>query len=308
MGDVCARYLGGSPLNAAQLWRLSRPPTLAATVVPVAVGVAAGALVGSVSWTMAVLMLLVGMLIQAATNVANEYYDFARGIDHSGSKGIAGFLVSGAMKPADVKRLAFMMYGLALVLGLVLVAVRGPVMLLLGLLSIVVSYLYSAGPHPISGTPFGEIVVLVFMGPLEVAVSEYAAVAQVSRMALLASVTVGLMVAAILFANNLRDLDSDQQRGRLTLAIVLGDARARWVLSAILAAAVLWPLLAVAYGLFPRTVVVVLVAAPLVLGAARALLRGRMQMAKLVPEAAKLHLAVGLLLSIGLGLSRLTVR
>lgn len=294
-------------MTLGTLWRISRPPTLLATVVPVLVGTVAAAGSGPISLPLAALMAVVGLLIQAATNMINEYADWARGVDTPESIGIAGVLVSGELGPGSVRRAAWGTYALALVLGLVLVAFRGPVLLLLGLASIGVSVVYSWGPNPISATPFGEAVVLLFMGPLEVLVSEYAAAARLTTEALAASLPVGCMVALILLANNVRDRDGDARRGRRTLPIVLGPGRLPWAVDGLIAAAFSGTALLVALGLLPVEALVILLAAPRAWVLAREIL-GPSPGVRIVPEAARLHLLVGALLGAGLFTGALTGR
>ncbi|MGC8489253.1 MAG: 1,4-dihydroxy-2-naphthoate octaprenyltransferase, partial [Clostridia bacterium] len=127
-------------MTLRELWTLSRPPTLPASVVPVAVGVAAALLRGPVQVGAVVLMAAVALLLQIATNMANEYADFRRGVDAADSVGIAGSLVHGRLTPAAVRRLALATYGAAFLLGLVLVFWRGPVMLALGVAGILAGY------------------------------------------------------------------------------------------------------------------------------------------------------------------------
>ncbi|EQD37250.1 1,4-dihydroxy-2-naphthoate octaprenyltransferase, partial [mine drainage metagenome] len=130
------------------LWRLSRPHTLSAAIVPVLVGTAAGALSRNVGFPLALDMLAISLLLQIATNMANEYFDFRRGIDHEGLTGIAGVIVKGELKPKAVLYAALATFALAFLLGCVLGYFRGVVLVGLGLLSILLALLYSAGPRP----------------------------------------------------------------------------------------------------------------------------------------------------------------
>ena len=292
-------------MTIAQLWRLSRPPTLAASIVPVAVGTAAGALTARVSWLLALDMVAVALLLQAATNMTNEYHDFARGLDRAESVGIAGVLVQGETTGEAVRAAFLTTFLVALVLGLILAFVRGPVLLLLGLLSIAVAYLYNAGPRPISATPFGEATVFVVMGPLEVLVSEVAAVGRVTAVAAAASVPVAALVAAILLANNLRDHDADRLHGRRTLPIVLGVGAGQRLFAALVALAIAAPVAALLAGLLPWPVVAVVAAAPAALALVRALGAEGADLRRAVASTARLELLVGGLLTLGLAVSPL---
>lgn len=289
-------------MTVRELWTLSRPPTLPASVVPVAVGVAAALLLGPVQVGAVVLMAAVALLLQIATNMANEYADFRRGVDAADSVGIAGSLVHGRLTPAAVRRLALGTYGAAFLLGLVLVFWRGPVMLALGVAGILAGYFYNAGPYPLSATALGEATVFFMMGPIEVAASELAAGGRLTASGIAASVTVGFTVAAILLANNLRDRVKDQSRGRRTLAIRLGQPRGEAALEVLLAAGTAWPLLAIAAGWLPGWAGLTVLALPWGLWQIRRLRTGGLGRGVLVMG--RIHLVAGLLLAFGLALGR----
>lgn len=287
-------------MTLGQLWRLSRPATLPASVVPVAVGTAAGALTGTIAWPLALDMAVVAILLQAATNMTNEYHDYARGLDRAGAVGIAGVLVDGEMA-ADAVRAAFLTtFLVATVLGLGLAFARGPILLALGLASIAVAYLYNAGPWPISATPLGEATVFVVMGPLEVLVSEVAAVGRTSAAGLAASVPVAALVAAILLANNLRDHDTDRAHGRRTLPIVLGPALGSRLFAALVGLALAAPVALWRLGLLPPEALVVLAALPAAAGLVRRVAVAGADLRRAVPQTARLELLVGALLTLGL--------
>jgi 1,4-dihydroxy-2-naphthoate octaprenyltransferase len=287
-------------MTVADWWRLARPPTLAATFAPVVVGTAAAALAGPVNPTWTLVMLVVGLLLQIATNMTNEYTDYARGIDDPESVGIAGVIVSGRYSPATIRRWAYGTYVAAFGLGLVLVAVRGWVLLALGVAGILAGFLYNAGPRPLSATPWGEALVFVVMGPVEVLASELAAGGRATLAGAAASVAVGFLVAAILTANNLRDFEQDQARGRKTLVIRLGPRSGFRLLRLLVLAGILWAPLAAALGWLPPTAAVTLLAAPWAwrrlegLKAPGALRRG-------VLVVGRVHLVTAFLLGAGLG-------
>ncbi len=279
------------------LWRLSRPHTLSAAIVPVLVGAAAAGLSGTVSFPLSLDMLAISLLLQIATNMANEYFDFRRGVDHAGLTGIAGVIVSGELQEKTVLRYALSTFALAFILGCVLGYFRGLMLVSLGLLSIAIALLYSAGPKPIAATPYGELTVFLLMGVLETLVSEVAASGRLSVAGLAASFSVGLLVAAILTANNLRDRESDQERGRRTLAIVLGEARGLSLLRAEIFLALLWPAAAALLRLLPWTAALTLALLPLAAGVGRS---GPLR--RLLPQTSRLHLLNGAVLAGGIAL------
>ena len=203
-------------------FRLARPFSLTAAAVPVLFGTALAFKDGAFAWGPFLAMLFGSLLIQAATNMFNEFYDERRGLDVAESVGIAGSIVSGRVSARGVLAGALLCYTLALFLGIYLIIVGGLPILVLGCLSALGGYLYSAGPRPIAYTPASEAAVFIFMGVLIVMIA-YAV--QTDRFPLyvpLAALPIGGLVAAILLANNIRDLVSDRRGGRRTLPIVFG--------------------------------------------------------------------------------------
>ncbi len=291
-------------MTLAQMWRLSRPGTLLASISPVLVGTLAGWNRAAVCWPLALLMLLVALALQSATNMANEYCDFVRGIDDAGSLGIGGVLVSGELRPGAVHRLALLMYALAFVGGLGLAYARGWIVLALGLGGIAVSYLYSAGPLPIAATPWGEVAVGLLMGPLEVMAAEIAAIGSVSWLGLLVSIPVACSVSAILLGNNLRDRIRDAAGGRKTLAVLLGPGAARYFLAALVGAVFVWCSALALLGWLPPGVLLTALALPVgwsILKRAGSPKR----LERIVPALGRFHLLVGVLLGAGLVLARM---
>ena len=214
-----------SPLRSVSTeWlRLARPFSLTASAVPVLLGTALALGEGVFAWGPFLAMLLGSLLIQAATNMFNEYYDERRGLDVAGTVGIAGSIVHGRVHARAVVIGALFCYTVALLCGIYLVVVGGWPILALGCLCALGGYLYSAGPRPIAYTPFSEATVFVFMG-IVIVVIAYAVQDPGSfpPRVPLAALPIGGLVAAILLANNIRDMNSDRRGGRRTLPIVLG--------------------------------------------------------------------------------------
>src|SRR3712207_5512450 len=207
----------------AEWCRLARPFSLTASAVPVLLGTALALGDGAFAWGPFLAMLFGSILIQAATNMFNEFYDEQRGLDEAGTVGIAGTIVQGRMRARAVLLGALFCYTVALFLGIYRVAVGGWSILVLGCLSALGGYLYSAGPRPIAYTPASEVAVFLFMGVLIVVIA-YAVQNPGSFPARvpLAALPIGGPVAAILLANNIRDMGSDRRGGRRPLPIVLG--------------------------------------------------------------------------------------
>src|SRR5919205_2394119 len=206
----------------AEWFRLARPFSLTASAVPVLFGTALGLEDGAFALGPFFSMLFGSLLIQAATNMFNEFYDERRGLDVAGTVGIAGSIVSGRVRSRSVLAGALLCYTLALFLGIYLIAVGGLPILVLGCLSALGGYLYSAGPHPIAYTPASEAAVFLFMGVLIVVIAYAVQTHDFPAYVPLAALPIGGLVAAILLANNIRDLISDRRGGRRTLPVAFG--------------------------------------------------------------------------------------
>ncbi|MDQ4106081.1 MAG: 1,4-dihydroxy-2-naphthoate octaprenyltransferase [Actinomycetota bacterium] len=206
----------------AEWFWLARPFSLTAAAVPVLFGGALALNDGAFAFGPFLAMFLASLLIQAAPNMFNEFYDEQRGLDTAGSIGIAGSIVGGRIKARSVLVGALFCYTLALFFSIYLVYTGGWPVLMLGCLSALGGYAYSAGPRPIAYTPASEATVFVFMGLLIVVIT-YGVQANAYPLHVpLAAVPIGALVAAILLANNIRDLESDRRGGRNTLPIALG--------------------------------------------------------------------------------------
>lgn len=227
-------------MNVRQFARLARVPTLAATTVPLIVGGALGLSEGKFDLLLWLDIFVVAILLQVATNALNEYGDYRHGVDKVPSPGFAALIVSGEVSARAVLLVAVMCYATAFVLGMTLVLIRGVLMLLFGLVAILAGILYSEGPLPISSTPFGELLVAVIMGPLEVVSANLAASGEISNLALIFSIPVSLAIASILLTNNLRDLDRDRDHGRRTLAVLVGRKLGSAILFVIIMCIFLW--------------------------------------------------------------------
>lgn len=243
--------------------RLARPFTLTAAAVPVLFGTALALRDGGFRAGPFLAMLVASLLIQAATNMFNEYYDEKRGLDTAASVGIAGSIVGGKVAARTVLAVAIALYAVAFFLGLYLVAVGGLAILGLGLVSALAGYLYTGGPRPISSTPASEATVFVFMGVLIVVIAYAVQAGGFPLHVILAALPLGCPVAAILLANNIRDLEEDTRGGRRTLPIVLGRASGVAVYRGLLAATYVLLLLLVVSSVVPAISLVALLSLPL---------------------------------------------
>lgn len=169
-----------------------------------------------------ILFLLACLLIQAATNLFNEYYDYKHGLDKVDSEGISGSIVKGNLSPKEVMVGALVLYVLAFGLGLILTFMTSIYVLLVGLVCMLAGYFYTGGKYPIAYSPFGEVVSGFFMGTIIIALSFYFQTGYVNADIIIVSLPLFIMIGAILLANNIRDLDNDKESGRRTYAILVG--------------------------------------------------------------------------------------
>jgi 1,4-dihydroxy-2-naphthoate octaprenyltransferase len=205
----------------------ARPRTLPAALSPVAAGTGAAVALGGFSWWRALLALVVAVALQIAVNYANDYSDGIRGTDDDrvGPLRLTG---SGVASPSSVKRAAFTSFAVGAVAGLALViAVQAWWLLAVGALCIVAAWYYTGGSRPYGYRGLGEISVFVFFGLVAVLGTTYVQAGRVSWHAFAAAVGVGAYACAILVANNVRDIPTDVEAGKRTLAVVLGDPRSR---------------------------------------------------------------------------------
>lgn len=207
-------------------WQLMRPHTLTAAFVPVFLGTALALEHTKLHVFLFLAMLIASLLIQAATNMFNEYFDYKRGLDTEESIGIGGAIVRNGVKPKTVLNMAFLFFGLALLLGVYICSVTTWWIGLIGVICMIVGYLYTGGPLPIAYTPFGELASGFLMGGVIIYLSFYIQTGFVSIGAILFSIPVIILIGAIMLSNNIRDRVGDREAGRKTIAILIGHNRA----------------------------------------------------------------------------------
>ena len=205
----------------------ARPRTLPAAVAPVVLGTAAAHLIGAADLALAVLALLVALSLQVGVNYANDYSDGVRGTDEA-RVGPVRLVGQRLAAPTTVRLAAFLSFAVAGLVGLTLVAIsRAWVMLPLGALAVVAAWRYTGGENPYGYRGLGELYVFVFFGLLATLGTLYTQAGELTWFALLGAVGVGAVASAILVANNLRDIPTDAEHGKRTLAVRLGDRRTR---------------------------------------------------------------------------------
>lgn len=206
-----------------EFFMCTRPHSYPASIAPVLFG-ATYALGYEIRFSILkfILFLLACLLIQAATNLFNEYYDYKHGLDKIDSEGISGSIVKGNLSPREVMVGALVLYALAFILGLILTFMTSLYVLLVGLVCMLAGYFYTGGKYPIAYSPFGEVVSGFFMGTIIISLSFYFQTGYVNTDIIVVSLPLFIMIGAILLANNIRDLDNDKESGRRTYAILVG--------------------------------------------------------------------------------------
>ncbi|HLR58963.1 MAG TPA: 1,4-dihydroxy-2-naphthoate polyprenyltransferase [Pseudogracilibacillus sp.] len=233
-------------------WRLLRPHTLTASFIPVFVGtMAAYMMQKELHIFLFIAMLLATLLIQAATNMFNEYYDYVRGLDTEKSVGISGTIVRDGIEPKIVLKIALIFFGIAILLGLIIAIATSWTIALIGALSMLVGYLYTGGPYPIAYTPLGEITSGLLMGTVIIGISYYIQTGEVTSEIILISIPIAILIGTIMLANNIRDLDNDKANGRKTVAILLGHEGAVKLFASLFIITYLWTLVLIISGILP---------------------------------------------------------
>ena len=203
----------------------ARPRTLGAGLVPVVVGAAAAS---RIVWWRFGFALLVALGLQIGVNLVNDYFDGVRGVDTVARLGPPRLVASGIASPRPVLAGALACFGVAGACGLVLALVTSPFLILaIGALALLAAFGYSGGPKPYAALGLGELSVFLFFGLMATCGTAFVMSESVPASAWWAGSALGLLAVAILVANNLRDIPTDEAAGKRTLGVRLGDARTR---------------------------------------------------------------------------------
>jgi 1,4-dihydroxy-2-naphthoate polyprenyltransferase len=253
-----------APRGTLKLWLLaSRPRTLPAAIAPVLVGTALAATEDEFSVPPFLAALIGSVFIQVGTNLSNDYSDARRGADTEDRLGPVRVTAGGLMPPRRVLVGTYVAFGIAVAAGLYLAAAAGWQLLVVGAASILAGVLYTGGPRPYGYEGLGELFVFVFFGLVAVAGSYYVQVEELRWEAFALAVPVGLLAAAILVVNNVRDVDTDRRAGKRTLAVKLGRDRARVLFTAMVVVAFAAPAATWAFGGLTAWLLLTLAALPL---------------------------------------------
>lgn len=274
-----------------------------AAIVPVAVGAAAavgeGGADGVVAWRVA-LALLVSLALQVGVNYANDYSDGVRGTDDV-RVGPVRLVAGGLATPSSVKAAAMASFGVAAAAGLAIALDTSLWLLAVGAAAIAAGWFYTGGPRPYGYLGLGEVFVFVFFGLVATAGTTYAAISSVTALSMVLGAAAGALACALLVVNNLRDIPTDREVGKRTLAVRLGDLRTRWFYVGLIG--LTFAMSAVA-AIWRTPALLGLLALGLAIAPVRAVLGGAKgaSLIGVLGDTGRLQLAWGLLIAVGLSI------
>jgi 1,4-dihydroxy-2-naphthoate octaprenyltransferase len=296
------------PGKVALWFRAVRPFAYSASVIPVALGGLWAFAEGPINWVNFVLAVIAGVLFHTGTNLVNDYYDFKKGVDRAGTFGSSGVLVAGLMRPQQILRGGIFSFILGIVLGLYLVTQAGWPILVLGIIGFLGGFFYTAGPLNYKYYALGELGVFIMMGVLMVLGGYLVQNRPFDWNVLLFSLPIALLVAAILQANDIRDIANDRVANIKTMAMTMGKKNAGLVYDFM----VVMAFVVVAFMVVIKTVspwaLLVLITLPLGIRNMKTIHEAHGEkpasLAMMDVATAQLHLSFGVLLCLGLLLAR----
>ncbi len=223
MTSSAAEAPATTPQSPLGVWLLAvRPKTLPAAASGVIVATVLAWREGGFALGPALAALVIALLLQIGSNLANDVYDDERGTDTADRLGPLRVTNAGLLSRGQVKRGMMVVFAIAFALGCYLTVVRGPLVLAIGVAAIVSAIAYTGGPYPLGYHGLGEVFVFIFFGLTAVVGTYWVQAGATSAAAWLMAVPVGLLITAIIVVNNLRDIEQDRAGGKRTLAVRLG--------------------------------------------------------------------------------------
>ena len=282
----------------------SRPRTLPAAVAPVVVGSAMALADESFVWLPAVAALSVALLLQVSVNLANDYFDYLKGIDTHERLGPARVTQSGLIPPNQVKAAMILTIILSAIPGTYLLIRGGWPVIIIGCACVVALLAYSGGPYPLASHGLGDLFVFIFFGLVAVCGTYYVQVLHLTPVVWWMGVIEGLLITAILVVNNLRDIQTDRRTGKHTLAVTIGDRGCRIEYVALLAVAYAIPIALWLSDRMSAWVILPLLTLPLAISLMRLIWKSPADpiLNQALVRTARLALLFSLLLSIGLNI------
>ncbi len=279
----------------------SRPATLPAAAAPVIVGSALAAAASVFRWDAFAVILFAALAIQVGVNFANDLADAEKGADTEARIGPTRAVATGLLSSSQMKRGIAVAFGLASVAGLYLIWLAGWVILAIGVVSIVAALGYTNGPIPYGYFGLGELFVFIFFGLVATVGTRYVHDRTMPADAWIAGVAIGLLAAAILVANNTRDVDTDRVAGKRTLAVIFGRTAGRWLYATMVIGAFVVIGIGVSTGTLPSWSMLTLAALPLAIAPIRTIFTETAgpPLIGVLKATARLQLVFAALLSVG---------
>ena len=297
--------------KASAWYKALRPRVFTATYVPMGLAGIIALEDGVFEATLFLLALIGTLLLQSAANLINEYADYRRGADRLKQAGQGMIIKQKILDPRSVLYGAILTTIAGCLIGLFLLAESGPLLWLIGIGGVLVAVTYTAGPFPLAYNGLGEIAVAIFMGPAIIVGAYYVMSPEVSQARIgelcLISLPIAFMVAAILHANNIRDMDADRAVNKRTLAVIFGIRFARAEYMFLVIGSYIAQAIVIAAGFMPLSTLLTLIALPEALRLIH-IFNTRSEvplMHQAQGRTAKLHGQVGLLMVVGWSLSTL---
>jgi 1,4-dihydroxy-2-naphthoate polyprenyltransferase len=288
-------------------YEITRPFSLTASSIPVAAAGALALVDGLFNLPLFLASLIGAICLQIGTNITNEIYDVRNGIDSITSPRASHALLKGRVREREAFILVAVAFAIATLIGVSLIVARGWPVVVLGLLGLLGGFGYTAPPLQYKYKAVGVPLVFLLMGPLMVGGAYYVITGTLSWQPFIASIPVGLLVAAILHGNEWRDITEDARFGIGTLSTQFGRKVAHWGYVVLVAGAYMALAIAVLLKALPTTSLLAMLSLPLLIRAIRASELGAIgqqrAIAKIDLETAQLHLWFGILLVIGLALA-----
>lgn len=252
-------------------------------------------------WDAFAVTLIAALAIQVAANFANDASDARRGADDERRIGPTRAVSSGLLSATQMWTGVWVMFTIAAAGGVYLAVISGPVIIVIGVVSVIAALGYVGGPRPYGYRGLGELFVFVFFGVIATVGSRYVHDSTAPLDAWLLSVPVGMLVTAILVANNIRDIETDAATGKRTLAVMLGRAATARLFSGLVYGAFAVIAIFAAAGGTPRWTALAVAAAPLAVPVTRIIgtATDGPRLIRALKGTARLHLVVGSLLAVG---------
>jgi 1,4-dihydroxy-2-naphthoate octaprenyltransferase len=284
-------------------WMMAaRPATLLASVAPVLIGTASAWRDGVFALLPFVVVLIAALAIQVGVNFANDLADAVKGADTEARIGPQRAVASGVISALDMRRGMMVAFGVAAIGGIYLIWYAGWPILVIGVISIIAALGYTNGPIPYGYYGLGEVFVFVFFGLVATVGTRYVFSPSIPAAVWAGGVVMGLLAAAILEANNVRDIDTDVIAGKRTLAVILGRQRARKLYAVTMISAFVTIIFSVMLGFLPPMSMMALIVAPLSIPLIQTVFRETAgpPLIGVLKGTAQIQLFTGLLLSLGI--------